>query len=299
MARTLIVYLHGIGDNIMLTGVLKAYCLNHPDETIDLIVLNPGCEAIWKNNSLVDSVSVYPSSQPHFWNPVKFYLVHRPRLRRYIQKLNHDGRWRRVYFPAIQTLPEILFHITGTYGRHKMERICRELALPAKLHPYDLHTTEADVANAEKFLQKYEGVKLAILHPFSGHAKKRISAAGFGNILATLRAKGYTPLVVGSEAEKKQFYPSWPADSLFGLSLGVLIEVLKRADIFAGTDSAVAHLAAFANTPQLIIFSPKLEPRRYVPISEHSCITIIRIKAGQEASSLEAFQTALSRTKKF
>jgi ADP-heptose:LPS heptosyltransferase len=293
MTRTLIVYLHGIGDNIMLTGVLKAYCRNHPDETVDLVVLNPGCEAIWKNNPLVNSVLVYPCSQPHFWNPVKFYLVHRPRLRRYIRKLNHDGRWQRVYFPAIQTFPEILFHVTGTYGRHKMERICRELELPAKLHPYDLHTTAEDAATAETLLQKYEGIPLAVLHPFSGHAKKRISAAGFGKILAILRAKGFTPLVVGSEAEKTQFDTSWPADSLFGLSLGVLIEVLKRANIFAGTDSAVAHLAAFANTPKLIIFSPKLEPRRYLPISEHSYITIIRIKAGPETSSLEAFQTAL------
>lgn len=293
MSRTLIVYLHGIGDNIMLSGVLKEYCRQHPDEKIDLVVLNTGCAAIWQNNPLVNSVSIYPGRQPYFWNPALFYLFHQWTARQYIRALNHDGRYQRVFFPTIQTLPEIIYHLTGTYGRHKLERICRSLDLPPELHRYDLHTTPADAEEAASRLQKFSGARLAVLHPFSGHGKKRLSAASVSKILDALGERGYTPFIVGAAADQAQLEPSWQTESAFGLPLGVLTEVLKRAEIFVGTDSAVTHLAAFANTPRLVIFSPKLKPDRYRPISERSRITFVRFLSDQPESSLNTLISAL------
>lgn len=293
MTRTLIVYLHGIGDNIMLSGVLKEYCRRHPEETIDLVVLNSGCATIWKNNPLVNSVMVYPASQPYFWNPAKFYLFHQWKVRRYIHELNWDQRYTRVLFPTIQTLPEILYHLTRTYGRHKIDRICRDLEVPVNLYPYDLHTTPADAVEAEKVVERFSGARLAVLHPFSGHTKKRLSSAGFEKILEALRACGLATLVVGSPVEKEQFDPGWKTDSVFGLPLGVLVEILRRAEIFAGTDSAVAHLAAAVNTPCIVIFSPKLEPARYLPISDNSRLHLIRIRQCQEQAVLHELGVAL------
>jgi ADP-heptose:LPS heptosyltransferase len=288
MPRTLVVYLHGIGDNIMLSGALKERCRLYPDETIDLIVLNPGCAAIWQNNPLVHSVTVYPASQPHFWNPLKFYLSHQFAVRRYVQQLNRDGRYQRVIFPTIQTLPEIIYHLTGTYGPHKIHRICADLGVPQKLYPYDLHPSAQELSAAEEFVAKFGGRPLAVLHPFSGHTLKRLSNAGFGAILNIMRKKGMATLVVGAPAEKPRLDPSWETESAFGFSFGVLIGILKHAAVFAGTDSAIAHLAAFANVPRLAVFSPKLEPGRYLPINERSRIEVIRVKQGGEASSLEA-----------
>ena len=153
MTRTLIVYLHGIGDNIMLSGVLKEYCRQRPTERIDLIVLNPGCAALWHGNPHINSVTVYPASQPHFWNPVNFYLSDLWKIRRYIRDLNQDGCYQRVLFPTIQTLPEILYHLTGTYGRHKIDRLSIEMGVPPELYPYDLHTTATDTMTDEKLVQ--------------------------------------------------------------------------------------------------------------------------------------------------
>jgi ADP-heptose:LPS heptosyltransferase len=294
MTQTLLVYLHGIGDNIMLTGVLKEFARRHPGEAIELVVLNPGCVGIWNGNPLVRAVSVFPFPQPHFWNPAKFYLAHQWKVRRYVRELNHDGRYQRVLFPTIQTLPEIIYHLTGTYGRHKVDRLCADMGVPKKLYPYDLHTTTEDAAEAEKLLQKFSGTRLAVLHPFSGHSKKRISAQGFGKILDILRERGLATLVVGAANEKSKLDPAWKTESVFGLSFGVLIEVLKHAEVFAGTDSTVAHLAAFANTPRLVILSTKLNPERYLPISERSRVFTIRIKQGRENDSLEKFRGALA-----
>lgn len=294
MPRTLIVYLHGIGDNLMLSGALKEYCRRQAVEKVDLVVLNPGCAAIWQNNPHVGEVTVYPHPQPHFWNPALFYFRHQWHVRRWIREFNHDGRYQRVLFPTIQTFPEILYHLTGTYGRHKLDRICADLNIPADLYPYDLYPTPTEEAEAAKILKPFSGTRLAVLHPFSGHSKKRISAAGFASIIKVLREQGFTPLVVGSTAEEKRLDSSWLTEAIFGLPLGVLVEVLKRAEVFAGTDSAVAHLAAFANTPKLIIFSPKLEPRRYLPISAASRILLIRTRQNEEQASLAEFSRQLA-----
>ena len=278
----------------MLSGVIKEYCRQRPDERIDLIVLNAGCQAIWQNNPHVGSVEVYPACQPHFWNPVKFYLSHQFAVRRYIRDLNRDGRYQRIFFPSIQTLPEIIYHLTGTYGRHKIDRLCRDFEVPEKLYAYDLYPAPTDTVEAGKVLQNFSGARLAVLHPFSGHAKKRISADGFGKILGTLHERGFATLVVGAPSEKNQLDHTWKTESVFGLSLGVLIEVLKRAEMFVGTDSAVAHLAACANTPQLVVFSPKLEPDRYRPVSDRSQIALVRTRRKSEAESLSEFASILA-----
>jgi ADP-heptose:LPS heptosyltransferase len=261
----------------------------HSDETIDLVVLNPGCAAIWQNNPLVKSVTVYPASQPYFWNPIKFYLSHQFAVRRYTNQLNSDGRYQRVIFPTIQTLPEIIYHLSGTYGKHKIDRICADMGVPKKLYPYDLYSSAQELSAAEELVAKFGGKPLAVLHPFSGHTLKRLSNAGFGAILSVMRKKGMATLVVGAPDDKSRLDPAWETESAFGLSFGVLIGILKHAAVFAGTDSAIAHLAAFANVPRLAVFSPKLEPGRYLPVSERSRIEVIRIKQGMEASSLEAF----------
>jgi ADP-heptose:LPS heptosyltransferase len=294
MSRTLIVYLHGIGDNIMLSGVLKEFCRLHPGEVVDLVVLNQGCAAVWNDNPLIGSVKVYPASQPYFWNPVKFYLLHQGQVRRYIRELKHDGRYGRVLFPTVQTLPEIIYHLTGTYGRHKIDRLSRDMGVPRKLYPYDLHTTAEDIVAAQNLLAKLGAGRLALLHPFSGHTKKRISMDGIGKILITLQGAGFNTLIVGASGEKSRLDPDWKAESAFGLSFGVLIEILKHAEVFAGTDSAIAHLAAFANTPRVVIFSPKLEPKRYLPISERGKISLIRIRQNREQESLAEFRRVLA-----
>ena len=279
----------------MLTGVLKEYHQRHPEELLDLVVLNPGCQAIWQNNPLAHQAILYPGRQPQFWNPVRFYLFDLWKVRRYGRELNRDGRYHRILFPTIQTLPELVYHLTGTYGPHKIHRIAADLGVPRKIYPYDLHPSETDRMEAEKQLARFSGKPVAVLHPFSGHTKKRISPAGFRKILERLQARQFATLVVGSAGEQKRLDPAWQTETAFGLPLGVLIALLQRGALFAGTDSSVAHLAAFANTPRLAIFSPKLEPKRYLPVSEQGQVTLIRIRRGREEDSLQEFENFLNQ----
>jgi len=293
MTRTLLVYLHGIGDNIMLSGALKKYSLFHSDEIIDIVVLNEGCAAIWRNNPNLSSVIIYPFKQPHFWNTVRFYLMDQWKVRSYIRQLNRDGRYEKILFPTIQTIPEIFYHWTGTYGRHKIDRLCNDLKVAKHLYPYDLYTTEKETVQARQIVSELGGKQFAVIHPFSGHRQKQFDPESVSLVLEALQEKKVAALVVGGRNEECQFNPKWNAKSAFGLSFGVLIEVLKLAHAFVGTDSTVAHLAAFANTPRIFVRSPKLKPSRYLPISLRSQVEIIHVKLGCKHRSLSELRRLL------
>jgi ADP-heptose:LPS heptosyltransferase len=291
--RTLIVYLHGIGDNIMLSGVLKAYKQQHQSEIIDLIVLNSGCAAIWNNNPHINSVRIYPASQPHFWNTPLFYLVHRRRVQKYIKEVNARAIYSKIHFPTIQTLPEIIYHVSGSYGRHKVDRIAKDLGVPIKPYPYDLYPGPADIKEAQEQLAALgEGRQYAVLHPFSGHKKKKLSPKSVGTLLKILETNGFTTLVVGAPSERDQVDPDWQTRYAFGLSFGTLSEILKRAAVFVGTDSCIAHVAGFANTRKIVVLSPKLEPSRYLPISG-SEVHCVRIRSSAESNVIAEIKAAL------
>jgi len=294
MSSTLLLYLHGIGDNIMLTGVLKEYKAKHPDEAIDLVVLNSACAAVWRGNPFVRSIHIYPYPQPHFWNPVEFRLRSVRRARSYAHRLVCEHSYDRVLFPTIQTLPEILYHLTGAYGPHKVPRIARDMGLESKLYPYDLYSSSEEKARAAAFREKLHQ-PFAVIHPFAGHAVKQMSSRSMRETLDLVRRKELTAVVVGSEGERARMDSAWNAQMAFGWSFGELVELLKLASLFVGTDSAVAHLAGFANTPKIVVFSPKLKPERYAPVSETTKVAFVYTARGSETESIARLRSLISQ----
>jgi hypothetical protein len=278
----------------MLTGVLKEYKAKHADEAIDLVVLNSACAAIWRGNPLVRSIQIYPYPQPHFWNPVEFRLKSARRARRYADRLVREKSYDRVLFPTIQTLPELLYHVTGTYGPHKVPRIARDLGLEPKLYPYDLYSSAEERGRAAAFRAKIGDGPFAIIHPFAGHAVKQMSSGSMRETLDLVRKKGLMAVVVGSEQERARMDSTWETQTAFGWSFGELVELLKLASMFVGTDSAVAHLAGFANTPKIVVFSPKLKPERYAPVSEGSKVEFIYTARGSETESIARLRSLIS-----
>jgi ADP-heptose:LPS heptosyltransferase len=295
MAPTLLLYLHGIGDNIMLTGVLKEYKEKHPDEDIDLVVLSPACAAVWKGNPLIRSIRIYPYVQPHFWNLLEFKLKSERRALRYARGLQLEKRYERVLFPTIQTLPELVYHLAGTYGAHKVPRIAKDLGLEPRAYLYDLYTSHEDRLRATVFREKAGGSPFAVLHPFAGHAKKQMSARSVTDTIRLLKERGLATVIVGSEQERSRMDSQWQVQSAFGWSFGELVELLKLARVFVGTDSAVAHLAGFANTPHIVVFSPKLKPARYAPLSASSRVDFIHTRRLSETDSIDLLQRLIGK----
>jgi ADP-heptose:LPS heptosyltransferase len=260
--RTLLYILHGIGDQIMATGVIKQYHKEHPEELIDLVVPNSNCEEIWKNNPFINEVFIYNKRQVRWWNPFvswfdKIYLE--------LDKIErqHYLKYTKILAPGIQQMPELFYNIFNNYGKHKIIRLCEELKVMPDLYNYDLYIDE----NSSADLPLYS--PLAIIHPFSGDKKKNMDNSMIENALFSLYEMGYEPRIVGSIKQQNNWI------GYFGLSISKLLFVLKNTKIFVGTDSMVAHLAAYANVPDITIITPNSHPERYIPMSKHSKIHLI------------------------
>ncbi len=281
MSRTLVSFIHGIGDNIMLTGVLAAYAARHPDETLELLLLNPACGTVWRGNPHVRGVHLYPHPQPRFWNPVAYRLHDLWVLRRHLRDFRIQHGFDRVIHSEIQTLPEILYHVTGTYGGHKVQRLAKEFGLPATTdYPYELHSSPDETRQAADWLATKPARPLFALHPFSGHSLKSMPVVWLERLHRQASAAGFQPVLVGSQGDVARIPAPLQPDAVIGWSFGALLALLKHARGFAGVDSSIAHLAAAAAVPRLVITSPKLRPDRYVPLTRGSACEVVSTREG-------------------
>ena len=288
MSRTLVSFIHGIGDNIMFTGVLAAYRAAHPDEQIDLLLLNAACGTVWNGNPDVSAIHLYPHSQPYFWSPLAYRFRDLPVLRRHLEEMRRTHGFSKIIHSEIQTLPEILYHLTGTYGGHKVQRIAREFGLPDTLYPYRLFSSEAECAQAKAWVQARPEKPLFVIHPFSGHALKSMPVAWLERLHALAVESGRQPVIVGGPGDLERIPPRIRNDAVTGWSFGALLALLKQAQGFAGVDSSIAHLAAAADVSKLVITSPKLRPERYLPLTRRSHCEVVSTRKGwSEAAWLD------------
>ena len=269
----LIAFLHAIGDNIMFTGVLHEYKKRNPDLSIHLLLMDDGSDIIWKGNPDVTATHKYFHTQPRFWNTLMYYghdqrAVYDNILPMLIDKKSKYETFKLV---TVQTWPEIVYHLTGTYGKHKVCRMAEEMGLPAIKYPYRMFPTEKDMYDAQRIVKKLPK-DFALVHPFSRHCKKNMSDELIEKVLKDLKDRGLSPIVIGGNADRVV-----SSHMLYGLPLHVLLEVMRSAKQYVGTDSSPAHLAGLANIPRITVYSPKLKPSRYEPVSVKSAIVLKKL----------------------
>ncbi len=95
------------------------------------------------------------------------------------------------------------------------------------------------------------------------HAAKRWDLARFGAVFEALAARGLTIVLLGTEsetavnAEAARLAPNARVLDLSGKStLPEALAILRLARAFVGNDSGLAHLAAAAGTPAVVVFGP-------------------------------------------
>jgi ADP-heptose:LPS heptosyltransferase len=117
-------------------------------------------------------------------------------------------------------------------------------------------------ARVEKALESAGGVgPLVVIHPAGSTQQERLWD-GFGGLANTLRERmGARVVMIGSEAERGLVEAaassiSPPAVTAAGLPLPELANLIKMADLFAGTDSGPAHIADAVGTPGAVLYAP-------------------------------------------
>lgn len=106
------------------------------------------------------------------------------------------------------------------------------------------------------------GQTFAVLHPFPKFSYKMWTEEGWIALAQTLQDQGFQVVLTGSnEAEEVAYCQRVAATSgalcLAGkLSLAQTADLLRRAKLFVGPDTAVTHLAAACGIPTVALFGP-------------------------------------------
>ncbi|MGB3057441.1 MAG: glycosyltransferase family 9 protein, partial [Candidatus Omnitrophota bacterium] len=159
---------------------------------------------------------------------------------------------------------------------HETERnmaLLRPLGIDVPPPGVKLYFSDEDGKKADHLMQESEiEGKYAVFHTVPGHYTKKWYAANFVRVMRYIHdTKGLTPVIVGSEGDKgvikkiMDVADTKVIDISGKTSLPVLAQVMSRASLFVGVDSAPAHIAAAVGTPTIILFSGVNDPSQWAP----------------------------------
>ena len=277
--RILIVRLRSIGDTVLTTPSLFALRRFVPQAQIH-ILLEDWVAPVLDGSDLVDRIITLPRDS----------TAARARLARELRSTRYDV----VYNLHGGTTATFLTRATGAKHRvgfenYQYARLHNHVA-PSPLRIWQrptLHSVEQQLAligwtgvpvtdrpptrlavgdSASMSVAKKldaagigNGEPIAMIHPTAAFDTKRWAVQNFARASEELRSRGLAPLIVISPNEKEiaQALTAQSAASpavLSDLSLPEVTALASRSRLFVGNDSGIAHIAAAAGTPCVVIF---------------------------------------------
>ena len=122
---------------------------------------------------------------------------------------------------------------------------------------------------------------LLAVHLGAGNAAKRWPTDSWKVLIERFLESGWRVVVVGGIEDAPLSRVLEPHDRLRdwtgSLTVTQTTALLERADLFIGSDSGPAHLAASAGTLSVILFSGTNQPRQWRPWSRHSLVLRHRV----------------------
>jgi ADP-heptose:LPS heptosyltransferase len=104
-----------------------------------------------------------------------------------------------------------------------------------------------------------EGKAFAVIHPAAAFETKQWAMEKFAQVAEALTDRGLIPITIVSPKEKHlveslRQQTSAPVIAVSDLSLPEVTALASRAHLFIGNDSGIAHIAAAAGAPCVVIF---------------------------------------------
>ena len=304
MPHSILIIKHSaLGDIVLATACFKAIRAHHPEAEIVLLTTAPYAELL---------------AQSPYFNEI--WVDRRPRwtdrtgIRRLKAMLN-SRRWAWVYdlqtsdrstgyqwllrrpWPKISNKSRWTSHgirIPDALEIPALERLRRQLALAG--------ITEIGLPDLS-WMGSAEGEALAASLPSpyallvpggaAHRPEKRWPADHFAALAQELLARGVTPVLIGTEAEREaldRIAARVPASIHLGgkTKLPMLASLARQAALAIGNDTGPMHILAASGCPSLVLFGPASSPIRSAPIGP-----AVRTLASADLSAL-AVDTALA-----
>ncbi len=276
--KILIVRLRSIGDTVLSTPSILALRRHLPDAQID-ILLEDWVAPVLDGFEAVDNViSVSKDTKE------------RIKIAQKLRKENYDvafnlhggttatllirasGAKHRVGYKNYQysfLYNHLLSSASDFWQQKKTHSAEQQLALlgfvgiPVEDKPKtQLTVTKEKEAKIETLLNENDVEKknkIALIHPAAAFESKQWATENFVEIINYLDSRSFFPIVVTAPNEKDIINEISEKTSTFfhgfsDLSLPEVTALARRADIFIGNDSGIAHIAAAVQTPTVVIF---------------------------------------------
>ena len=156
----------------------------------------------------------------------------------------------------------------------------------------NLYFSDEDILEAGN-LKKELGINYpyAVIHVVPGHPEKKWNTASFSEVARYIHdEKGLVPIFIGTHDDRGDVkavieMAGVKSINLSGMtSLSVLGPFMTGASLFVGLDSGPTHIAAYTETPTIMLFSGVNDPAQWAPRGEN--VTIVYPGRGKDLSQI-------------
>lgn len=276
--RVLVVRLRSIGDTVLSTSSLFALKRFLPNATID-ILLEDWVAPVLEGSSDVDEVITFARGSLKS----RTQVARRLRANRYDVVFNlHGGTTATFLTRATGAKHRVGFetyqyaglhnHLAPSplllWGRNQTHSVEQQLSLlgwtgvpVSDRPPTQLAVTDPAAAAIETRLKSagLADAPFAVIHPVAAFATKQWAAENFGQVATELSARGLPVVAIATPNESSVIeeltrHTTAPVMACTDLSLPEITALLRRARLFIGNDSGIAHMAAAIRAPSVVIF---------------------------------------------
>jgi len=275
-----------MGDVLLTTPLIRSLRTAYPHAAIDALVF-AGTEGVLEGNGdLREVIATERGAERALWRrlwrsydlAVVAETADRPHLCGLIAARRRVGLvpperskawWKRLSLTHGVVSPSDL---ARPVGYRKLAETMGIAWQPEMVAP-----TARTSANAWRELLGFdaERERFAVLHLAPRFRYKRWNTPGWHALMAWLQAGGMRVVITGGPGEDEHVYvrevlagAKQPVTDLCGsLRFAQTADLLRRAALFVGPDTATTHLAAACGTPTVAIFGPT-DPRLWGPLPQ-------------------------------
>lgn len=280
--RVLVVRLRSIGDTVLTTPSLFALRRFLPDTQID-ILLEDWVAPVLDGSDLVDRVIAIARDS----TTARARIARELRASRYDVVYNlHGGTTATLLTRATGAKHRVGFdhyqyarlhtHVAPSsleiWQRPSLHSVEQQLALigwtgvpvtdrpPSRLVVSGASLLSiSEKLRAAGFEDFSEGKPFAVIHPTAAFDTKQWATENFARVAEELTSRGLTPVAIVSPKEAQVVESLIKQSSarvvgLGDLSLPEVTALASRARLFVGNDSGIAHIAAAAGAPCIVVF---------------------------------------------
>lgn len=296
--RILVIRLDHIGDLLFATPVFRAIKAAYPKVRLDVLIGRQNKDIV-KNNPFVDEIMTYDAPWFKRKNGRLIKLREFIRLAKVLRREKYDigidlrGDLRHIILMSLAVIRyKIGYGITGggflldkevTYNSqtHQLEHnldLLEAIGIESVHKESEFFIPDEYKNFAEEFYAK-NGLRtedfVVCIHLGAGYPSKRWLPKKWAQLIDRLAQEFKAKVVIiGTKEDKtlsgniKEMIRGKAIDAIGKTSLGELATLLKRANLFIGTDSGPSHVASAVNTPSIILYSGTNDAKQWAPLGK-------------------------------